>query len=699
MSAARQLQRGVFFIWLSAALLAWLLLSSGLLADIESKTWDMRQQALVRPEAHDPKIKIIMVDQSSIDHYARTEQIYWPWPRSLYNPVLLYLARAGARGVAFDMLFTESSTHVGDDKEFADVVASSLPVVSAVSARRDSVDGDPATEELFRSSQERRRGEIERLLASLASPRFPSATLPIPMLIEASPALGNVSAEADADKIFRHAALGARVGETPVLSLPAALYALVHPGSGKGEEVAPLAGEGGKLLVRFFGPEATYDTYSIAAVINSWLKLGEGKRPDIPLEVFKDAYVFVGTNAPGLLDLRPVPVAGNYPGVELNATVLDNLLHTSFYREVPPAAALALTALFLGLVALVSLRATRYQAAIILGAVLAWAGASFAFAAQGWWLPVVAPLLSSLYLLLLVFLLQYRVEGRQHRFIKAAFQHYVTPEVINQIVKDPSSLALGGERRELTIFFSDIAGFTSISERMEPAKLVAFLNTFLSEMTDILLASGGTIDKYEGDAIIAFWNAPLQVHDHEKRAVNAAIQCQLRLRELGQMFQRDFGVSLRMRIGIHTGPVTVGNFGSSTRFNYTVIGDAANLASRLEGVNKVFGTNVLVSGSTRRRAGDELAWRTVGQARVVGRQEPVQLFEPLHPRLDGAILSRLGEFDRARQLFEAGNVVEAGELFATFADDPVSRAYCARIASSKQLGETGFSPVWNLTEK
>ena len=698
MRAAQKIRRGVLVIWAVASLLSWAALSTQAFFSIESATWDMRQRLIADPSQHDSKIKIIMVDQSSLDHFARQEQIYWPWPRSLYAPVLFYLQRAGARGVAFDMLFTESSSHVGDDGEFAQAVARSLPVVSAVSLRREAVDGDPSLEALFKAAQERRRVEIEPYVRAGVSPEYPSATLPIDLLIDSSPALGNVTAEADSDKIFRHAQAGAFVRGTPVLNLPLALFNLVHPGAEKAAELRQLAGPSGKLLVRFFGPEATYQSFSIAAVINSYLKLEQGQQPDIPLEEFKDSYVLIGTNAPGLLDLRPVPVAGNFPGVELNATVLDNIIHSSFMQHAPDWVAALVTVGFLGLVSLVSMRATSYQVGLIAATIVSWSGVAYVSALFGWWIPVVVPLTGAMCMLPLVFLLQYQVEGREHRFIKGAFQHYVTPAVIEQIVRDPSALSLGGDRRELTIFFSDIAGFTTISERMQPDRLVAFLNRFLSEMTDILLASGGTIDKYEGDAIIAFWNAPLAVADHEKRAVQAALACQHRLKELRGFFKREFDVDLRMRIGIHTGIVTVGNFGSSTRFNYTVIGDAANLASRLEGTNKVFGTPLLVSAETRRRAGEEQPWREIGRVRVVGRSEPVPLFQPLDTELDEAVISRLGEFDQARILFERGRLSEAQAIFATFADDPVSQAYCQRISLEMESGKT-FSPVWTLTEK
>jgi adenylate cyclase len=539
---------------------------------------------------------------------------------------------------------------------------------------------------------------IKPYLADRSVPVYAGASYPIPQLIESSAALGNVTADSDSDKIFRRTVPGAYLNDVPVLSLPFALYDVTHPDSSLIPQLDRIADSGGRLHIRFHGPSATYDTFSIAAVINSWLKLEEGNNPDIPLSEFKDAYVFVGTNAPGLFDLRPAPLAGNYPGVELNATILDNILHSSFLRTVPTHLALGIAAVFLGFVAVLATKVERFQIPMIVAVLSVWVGISIFVAHKGWWLPLVAPTVGSLYVLLLVFLLKYRIEGREHRFIRNAFQHYVTPEVIDQIVRDPSHLSLGGERRELTILFSDIRGFTSISEKMKPSQLVGFLNKFLSEMTDIILAAGGTIDKYEGDAIIAFWNAPVKVVDHEKRGVQAALACQRRLRELRSTFTKEYGVDVGMRVGLHSGLVTVGNFGSTTRFNYTVIGDAANLASRLEGTNKVFGTETLVSADTRKKAGEDYIWRQVAKIRVVGRHEPVVVFEPLQPGMHDQTIALLGEYERARGLFEEGALDEAKSRFAILKDDPVSNAYRERIELF-QKGELEFSSVWSLTEK
>jgi adenylate cyclase len=303
------------------------------------------------------------------------------------------------------------------------------------------------------------------------------------------------------------------------------------------------------------------------------------------------------------------------------------------------------------------------------------------------------PAIAIVMVIVLVLLLRYFLEGRQHLFVKRAFKHYVSPEVIDQIIANPQSLALGGERRELTIFFSDIEGFTSLSEKTDPATLTRLLNRFLSEMSSIVLANGGTIDKYQGDAVVAFWNAPLPVEGHERRALAAAMACNRRLQELEDVFIEECGQPLRMRIGLHTGVVSVGNFGSSFRFNYTMIGDAANLASRLEGVNKVFGSYVALSGETRKNA-PEVLCRKLGDVRVVGKDAVVSVYEPM--AVSGLGIDQLARYEDAMARFSNGEYRESLAIFKELSTDPVSRMYVRRI---EEEGAALTSPVWNLSSK
>lgn len=685
-------------IWAVVLSLAWGCLSTGVLRDIETRTWDWRLRFISKRQPHNPKIKIIMIDQTSLDHFASKEKLFWPWPRALYVPVLRFLTEAGAKAVAFDMLFTESSRELGDDAEFASAIKSSIPVISAVSLRRDRSAAQSENEALFADLQKPKADAISKFVEGRAQPVYPFAVLPIPEIMRASVALGNVTTEPDEDKMFRRTPVLGYLQDIPVFNLPFAMFHAVEPAMATGRHLTHLMDASGKLLIRFFGPAATYDSFSIHAVINSWLELEEGRTPAIPLAEFKDAYVFIGASAPGLLDLRSVPVGGAYSGVEINATIFDNLVQKSFLRELSTRGAMCVTMLLLACASGIVLLQARYQLIGAVSLVGGWVGACFYFASVGWWVPMIVPTLGVSLVLLLGFFLQYQLEGKQHRFIKNAFQHFVTPHVIQKIIADPSLLALGGERKELTMFFADLVGFTTLSEKLEPAELVRFINSFLSEMTDVILSFEGTIDKYEGDAIIAFWNAPLAIADHQDRAVKAAVRCQERLRECSKRFERDFNVKAEMRVGINTGIVTVGNFGSASRFNYTMIGDAANIAARLEGANRIFGTRILVSEETKGGIREQIYWRRVASVRLKGKNEATQIYEPLDSVVQRTIIERLTRYEAAVGLFESGDLVKAKDAFGEFSDDPVSRSYLARI-SRIQEGVEDWSAVWILTEK
>jgi adenylate cyclase len=262
-------------------------------------------------------------------------------------------------------------------------------------------------------------------------------------------------------------------------------------------------------------------------------------------------------------------------------------------------------------------------------------------------------------------------------------------------------LKLGGERRELTIFFSDLQGFTSISEGLSPEDLTALLNEYLSAMTDIIQEEGGTIDKYEGDAIIAFWNAPLEQPDHAVRGVRAALRCQGKLSAMRPDIHARIGKDMLMRIGMNSGPAVVGNMGSRTRFDYTMLGDAVNLAARLEGVNKQFRTYTMVSATTVERTSGAFPVRELGRVAVVGRKEPVTVYEPMPKQLYEPARDRLKAFAAALAAFYAGEFAKAEEGFtAIAAQDPAAAAYvdkCRALQASPPNGS--WNGVWLMTSK
>lgn len=667
------------------------------LNELENRTWDWRVQATAGLSHPDSRIKLIVIDQSSLDFLEREYGLTWPIPRDAYTHVISFLTAAGAKGIAFDMLFTESSAQsVEGDAGFAAASGGSLPVVSALSLERF----DKFVPEAKRDILRRRTldSRLDTAFETSAARSFQSATLPIPELLEQSSALGSVHAMPDSDGVYRrHEPAGTFASQT-IPSLPVALYAATTPELGNFKEFLDAQN---RLIVRLHGERGAYETISFAAVLQADAERMEQKAPQVPLETFKGSYVFLGATAPGLLDLRPTSLNPRAAGVSLNAAVLDNLLNRAFVRELPllPASLLALAGIalstaapLLGRLSLQLLIATASFGAY--GALTVW-GAS-----HGLWIPLVVPVFGMVTAAFGGLTLQYQLEGKQHRFLRHAFQHYVSSSVVDQIVENPAQLALGGEKRVLTIFFSDIAGFTGISERLDPKLLVELLNDYLSIMTDTILSFGGTVDKFVGDAVVAFWNAPVKLGEHESRGLRAAITCQQELVRRQEFYREQFGVEVKTRIGLHTDAVNVGNFGSRSRFNYTVLGDGANLASRLEGVNKQFGTLVLFSETVERAVSGSCSYRRVGAVRVVGREQPVAIYEPqLHQAQPEFTPERLAQFAEALRLFDLGSLSEAERVFQECTGDPVAEKYLGRIHRAGGIVPQPWDPVWSLSEK
>lgn len=679
-------------------------------SSIENRSWDFRLGLTAGgKQAADSNIKLIIVDQASLNSYAANEGITWPWPRTMYVPVLRYLQAAGAKGVAFDLIFSEGSIHgVEEDVEFASELEAKMPIVSAVAPAISNVYSTSKEDfDIFkkRQSEENSRTQFfSRYSLDLSGIDFHSATLPVREILEKSPVFGSTWVAPDDDGIFRHYRSGGDIDGVPILSLAFSLFNAGSESSQSTDKIlsSELFDLEGRLTVKFNGGQGTYQTIPIADVISSYVDKFESednqnKQPIIPLETFKDAWVFIGVWAPGLLDLRPTPLDEVYKGVEYHATVLDNLIHSKFVVEVRPFLNNAYSAFFVLLITLSAFFVNKERAQLILFILIAlsFSYSGYVLAENGYWIKMIVPLFSMIIALLASLIFQYYLEGRERRFIKNAFSRYVSPELIKKIIADPRSLSLGGEKRELTIFFSDIAGFTAVSESLPADQLVSLLNHYLTEMTDIILASGATLDKYEGDAIIAFWNAPINIEDHPYKAVKAALDCQKRLKELRPQFETQYGVDMHMRIGLHTGLVNVGNFGSRERFDYTVIGDTANLAARLEGVNKVFGTYILISEQTKELLGDRIPCRKLGTIRVVGRKQGIDVYEPL---ADGQM--GVEEFQACLKQYEDKELELALSGFSKLNKDPVAKTYLVRIAQELQSGNLDeWSHVWNLSSK
>jgi adenylate cyclase len=657
----------------AAFLLAGALGGLGLWRSLEWKSWDARMRLFTAPARRASDIVLILVDQYSLDFYKK-QQVSWPWPRQMYAAILGFLKAGGAKVVFFDLVMTEPSTYFAeDDVMLAKAIGESGHVVLPVALSEGDKETAPEAEAFLKRIASASSG------LRTSSKSYLSATADLPIYLDKAGGGANVQVNPDKDGVYRRVPLLYRYKDIRVPSVALALAeAAAGPTAASGVALEP----DGRMLIRFFGPTGTYRGFPAATIINSWLQMTENKRPQIEPREFAGKVVLIGVSAFGLQDIKTSPLSGVVPGVEIQAAALDSLWHRHYLRPTPVVFDLFLALLWAVLagIGITVLRRTSHMIGAAAGLVLLPAASSVAGFAAGTWIRFVLPEAAVLFAVIGAAVLNYAVEGRQRRFLKNAFRYYLSPHVIERVIDDPNQLRLGGVQRDVTSFFSDVAGFTSISEALGPEDLVSLLNVYLSEMTDIILDSGGTLDKYEGDAIVAFWNAPLDIPDHALRACRAALACQKRLAALAPDFEKRIGRPLRARIGLNSGPAVVGNMGSSRRFDYTAMGDTINLAARLESAGKQYGVGILAGEATVAAAGDAVVAREVDRLRVVGKTQPVRIFELIGERggVPAPVLDRLAAFERLLASYRRRDWDAVLEVCRALEGDPVAAVYAAR---------------------
>lgn len=531
-------------------------------------------------------VGLVYVDQPSLDWAEAELGLSWPWPRETYGIIADFCGVADA--IAFDILFTERSPFGSeDDARFLDAVRAYGRAILADS---------PGSVPVYRDSG------VE---------------------------FGSVGAEPDSDGVLRRYAPSGSLGQAT------ALRAGITAGPAAPRSVPD------RVILRFRGRSPAFRTWSAASILAAAMaerQVGaraSGGSPDaatLPARGdFSGMTLFVGLSAPGLMDLVATPVDPAMPGAEVHATFLDNAIAGNFLTAPGPFAALLVCLLAASGASLALRRLKRpfAQAAGTLASIAMAPAAAFALYPAGILMPVAAPMAAALGSALAGLSLAYQAEGRQRAWLRKAFGQYLSHEVIETLLHEPARLGLGGERRRVSVMFTDVQGFTALSERLTPEALTSFMNRYLGIVTQVILDHGGTVDKYIGDAVVAFWNAPLEQPDHARRAVGAARGIRQALSRAAEEFDREWGARAVTRIGVHSGDAVVGNMGSPFRFAYTALGDAVNLASRLEGANKALGTLVLVSGETIAACGETPeGFARLGLLKVAGRETPCEVWSP-----------------------------------------------------------------------
>lgn len=447
-------------------------------------------------------------------------------------------------------------------------------------------------------------------------------------------------------------------------------------------------GPNGLFRVRYYGPQKTFRHVSAGDIIR-----GE---PEACAAV-KDKIVLFGSTAIAVYDLRPTPFEANFPGVEIHATIVENVIRRDFMLRPMDLPVLELLYMLLvGIVFSWLLSRYRFTAGAIL-TVITLVGMlaldALVLFPGGWMVHPMVPVIHLMFLLVGIAIYRYMTEERQKREIRHAFQFYLSGNVIDTMLQDTSKLKLGGERRELTVLFSDIRGFTTISEGLAPEQLTELLNEYLTPMTEIVFKYNGTLDKYMGDAIMALFGAPVAFEDHPRAACRAALDMMEELGRLQEDWRRRGLPEIDIGIGVNTGPMSVGNMGSANRFDYTVMGDHVNLGSRLEGLNKQYGTHIIISEFTREAIGDHFTCRELDAVRVKGKLEPVRIFELLHwgPPLveQDAWIER---FHQALAHYKERRWDRALAGFEALPDDAVSRMYIERC---REMQGNPPGPDWD----
>lgn len=639
---------------------------------IELKTYDLRflSRGPLQPS---PAVMLAAIDEKSLAAEGR-----WPWPRSKLAALVDMLAQDGAKVIAFDIAFPEpdENSQLALIQQFArtvDALAIEHPqLADFIAESKRHADHDLALANAMKKASAAvvlgyffhmhaaeldhrvEQREIDRQIERISASKYPfimyqeppAGVVPFPqaympqsnleLFTASAAASGYFTTTSDPDGIVRWMPLMVQGGEDlfPPLAIAAVWQYLGRPqltvkvgrygveGVQMGDRFIP-TDESGRLLINFLGPPKTFPHIPITDILRGQVAKG----------TFSDKIVLVGATAIGIHDLRSTPSSPVYPGIEIHATIIDNILTQNFLTKPAWSKIYDLLAiLILGALSALILPRVGALTGVLCTAALALLHifiARWLFVHAGVWLGIVYPLLALgvNYTALTVY--DYVTEERERKKIKGAFMHYVAPVVIEAMLKDPARLKLGGDEKVLTVLFSDLQGFTSHSERYTPHEMIELLSEYYARMTEQIFAYEGMLKEYVGDELMAIFGAPIEQADHAAKACAAALAMREQRHILREEWAKIGRPPLIARTGINSGLMLVGNLGSKYRFAYGVLGDHVNLGSRLEGLNKAYGTEILIGENTARLVERSFLLREVDLVRVVGREQPVRIYELL----------------------------------------------------------------------
>lgn len=686
----RYLLSGIVLIAFLLHALQWI--SLPFLDRLDLISYDTRLH-LSMPRGIDRRVVIVDIDEKSL-----AEEGHWPWPRHrLATLVDLMFEHYKVGVVGFDVVFAEPD-HSSGLPVLRDLAAGKLKENRDFQTLFPDLETQLDYDQRLASALRGRGvvlgyyfGDLPRTTGQLPPPVFDAATLGgrkigsvsaigyganLPLLQEAAAGAGHFTPSTDVDGVTRRIPLVVEYKKNYYDALVLAMVRVIlDHGQGKPEVTPEFTKAGlewlrvgnlrlpvdnlGQTLIPYRGKRGSFPYVSATDVLHS----------RIAPEALEQAVVLVGTTAPGLMDLRSTPVGEVYPGVEVHANLIAGIFdHTIKERPTYTLDADVLQTLLIGGVAVVLLPLFNPLLATITTGGLFAVSLVWNFAA--WHLGnLVLPLAPLLILIMVLYALEmtfgYFLESRTKHQITHLFGQYVPPELVEEMSRDPSNFSMEGSSREMSVLFSDVRNFTSISEGLDPRSLSRLMNAYLTPMTRLIHHERGTIDKYIGDAIMAFWGAPLDDPDHAYHAVRAALALQRQAREITEEFRTLGWPEIRIGVGINTGMMRVGNMGSQFRTAYTVMGDAVNLASRLEGLTKQYGVTLIVGERTRALL-PNFVFRELDRVRVKGKKEPVVIYEPLATHineLDARLSEELKSYRQALHYYRAQEWERAAVAF------------------------------------
>jgi len=705
---------------------------------IELKTLDLRIASRGALPAGGETI-IAVVDEKSLSELGR-----WPWPRTTIARLLDQLKASGAKAIGFDIVFSEpdDNSSLKTISELSSEITKrgsrDSSIVALLNKKKAAADTDTvlaksiaragnvtlgyffhlsnkdvahlAEKEILEGAANIKNSRYQIINASEKDPDddalvkayAPETNLKTLSAAAANSGYFNMSPDSDGSMRWSPLVIKFRNNYYSSLPLSVLLQYLDWPPlslnlAGYGAESVKIGDttiptdESGRLLVNYLGPAKTFPHYSISDIL-------KGR---IPAEKIRNKIVIVGATAIGIYDLRVTPFGATYPGVEIHATVIDNILHRNFlthssFTRFIDLCAIILFGLLMGLI-IPRLRAVMGILFALIIITIFVAVNMFIFSSYNIWLNLIYPALTMAIIYLAITVYRYITEEREKKKIRGAFQYYLTASVINEMLKDPTKLKLGGDKKDLSVLFSDIRGFTTISEKLSPEELVHLLNEYLTAMTDVVFKYDGMLDKYMGDAIMAVFGAPLDQPDHASRACQTALDMLSELHRLQKKWLAEGKPVLNIGIGINSGDMVVGNMGSEMRFDYTVMGDMVNLGSRLEGINKEYGSNIIFSEFTYNVVKDSMCCRELDWVRVKGKKLPVKIYELLSKKKDESKWKELvSNFEEGLALYRASRWDEATAAFQkTLEIRPEDEAAKLYIERCKNLKENPPPAPWD----